>query len=241
VESLLAFDHERDPHHILRVAQTVGLDVMVDVVRIVRMSRTNPPAAEANPSRVSAATDRRPPGLPASPAVGPGGSADRLAEAPLAADVAGLIADLRSALAELKCLGSERLRRRGVSMGHLHAMALLEGHGRLSMSRLAELLDVSLSNATGLVDRMAERGLVERIRVPDDRRVVLVELTDLGRRLLEELDLLREDLLVRVLAGLEPDQLAALAAAVARLRDGVRSLAAEVRAEARVEAPTRTD
>ena len=44
------------------------------------------------------------------------------------------------------------------------------------MSRLAELLDVSLSNATGIVDRMEERGLVERVRVPDDRRVVLVRI-----------------------------------------------------------------
>ena len=44
------------------------------------------------------------------------------------------------------------------------------------MSRLAELLDVSFSNATGIVDRMAERGLVERVRVPDDRRVVLVRI-----------------------------------------------------------------
>ena len=45
------------------------------------------------------------------------------------------------------------------------------------MSRLAEMLDVSLSNATGLIDRMEERGFVERIRVPEDRRVVLVRIT----------------------------------------------------------------
>ncbi len=154
------------------------------------------------------------------------------------ADLAGLLADLRSTLAELKCLGSERLRRLGVSMGHLHAMALLERHGRLSMSRFAELLDVSLSNVTGLVDRMEERGLVERIRVPDDRRVVLVELTDYGRRLLEETDLLRDDLLVRVLGQLEPEHRAALAVAVARLRDAVRGLAAEA---PHAEASTHTD
>ena len=51
----------------------------------------------------------------------------------------------------------------------------------MPMSRLAEMLDVSLSNATGLIDRMEERGFVERIRVPDDRRVVLVQ-RDRGRR-----------------------------------------------------------
>ena len=62
-------------------------------------------------------------------------------------------------------------------MTHLHVMWRLEEPGELTMSRLAEFLDVSLSNATGLVDRIEERGLVERSRVPDDRRVVLVRLT----------------------------------------------------------------
>ncbi|HWP62957.1 MAG TPA: MarR family transcriptional regulator [Candidatus Binatia bacterium] len=146
-------------------------------------------------------------------------------------DLTSLVADLRAALGELKCLGSERLRRHGVSMGHLHAMALLERHGRLSMSHLAELLDVGLSNVTGLVDRMEERGLVERIRVPDDRRLVLVALTDYGRRLLEEMDVLRNDLLTRVLAQLEPESLAAVSVAVSRLRDVVREAVAEARAE----------
>ena len=45
------------------------------------------------------------------------------------------------------------------------------------MSRLADMLDVSMSAATGLVDRIEERGYVERIRVPSDRRVVLARIT----------------------------------------------------------------
>ena len=40
------------------------------------------------------------------------------------------------------------------------------------MSRLADVAGVSLSNATGLVDRMEERGYIERTRVPEDRRIV---------------------------------------------------------------------
>ena len=46
------------------------------------------------------------------------------------------------------------------------------------MSRLADMLDVSDSNASGVVDRLEERGYVERIRVPNDRRVVLVRATE---------------------------------------------------------------
>ena len=39
------------------------------------------------------------------------------------------------------------------------------------MSQLAEALDVSQASATGIVDRMEQRGLVSRQRNDEDRRV----------------------------------------------------------------------
>ena len=63
------------------------------------------------------------------------------------------------------------------------------------MGRLAEILDVSMSSATGIIDRMEERGLVERTRVPDDRRVVMVRPTAGRPRLVDEVELVSDDLL----------------------------------------------
>jgi DNA-binding MarR family transcriptional regulator len=91
--------------------------------------------------------------------------------------VADIMAEFHVFIGELRCAGTERLLKAGVSMTNLHVLSLLSQHGEMSMSRLAELLDVSLSNATGLMDRMEERALVERVRVSDDRRIVLVRLT----------------------------------------------------------------
>ena len=54
-------------------------------------------------------------------------------------------------IAGFRCAGTGRLVKAGVSMTHMHVMWLLQHHGDLSMSRLAELLDVSFSNATGIV------------------------------------------------------------------------------------------
>ena len=51
------------------------------------------------------------------------------------------------AMRELRCAGTERLVKAGVSMTHLHVMGLLSRHGETSMSRIADLLDVSMSNA----------------------------------------------------------------------------------------------
>lgn len=136
-----------------------------------------------------------------------------------------IIANFRSAMAELRCIGSERLLRLGVSMSQLHVMSMLERHGDMTMSRLADMIDISLSNATGLIDRMEERGFVVRARVPDDRRVVLVTLTDAGRKLLDDIEVLRAETLRIVLDRLEPDQLDGIARASADLRDALAEVA----------------
>lgn len=130
------------------------------------------------------------------------------------------------AMRELRCAGTGRLVKAGVSMTHLHVMGLLSRHGEASMSRIADLLDVSLSNATGLIDRMAERGLVERIRVPDDRRIVLVQLSDVGQAQLEELEILRRDLLQKILARLDATQLKRLSQSLGDVHEAVAAVIA---------------
>lgn len=139
---------------------------------------------------------------------------------------AAIIADLRAGFGELRCVGSERLLRQGVSMTHLHLLSMLDHHGEMPMSRLAELLDISVSNATGLVDRLEERGFVERIRDREDRRVVIARLSDRGVELLREVQLLKESQIRSILAQLDSEQLAGLARAIGDLRGAIQSLVA---------------
>ncbi len=111
-----------------------------------------------------------------------------------------LINKQRQAIAHQGCL-------RAISSTQLHVLFLLECDGPLPMSRLAEALDVSLPGVTGIVDRMAEHGLVERTRDEDDRRLVLVNSTAAGRATVEEIDLVRRRQLSALLERLTPDQL----------------------------------
>jgi DNA-binding MarR family transcriptional regulator len=55
------------------------------------------------------------------------------------------------------------------------------------MGALAQLMHCDNSNMTGLVDRLSERGLVERTQADGDRRVRLIALTDRGRAVRDEL------------------------------------------------------
>lgn len=60
------------------------------------------------------------------------------------------------------------------------------GEGPRRMSELAEITRTSSANITGIVDRLAERGIVERTRPESDRRVVEVALTKQGRTMMAE-------------------------------------------------------
>jgi DNA-binding MarR family transcriptional regulator len=109
-----------------------------------------------------------------------------------------LVARQRRAVAKAGCF-------RAISSTQLHVLFMLLSDGPTTMSHLAEALDVSLPNVTGIVDRMVENGLVERGGA-DDRRVVTVRATAAGRHTVEEIDLVRRRQLAAVLAQLNPEQ-----------------------------------
>lgn len=76
----------------------------------------------------------------------------------------------------------ERLRRDfATTLPRFDVMAALARYDDgLKMSALSGVLRVSNGNVTGIVDRLAEEGLVVRVQVPGDRRASLVRLTRKG-------------------------------------------------------------
>jgi DNA-binding MarR family transcriptional regulator len=80
-----------------------------------------------------------------------------------------------------------------VTMSQLKVMFLLFLNGRSRMSEIASALAVSLATATGVVDRLVERGIALREDDPEDRRVVLCRLSDKGQELISSLWQLSRD------------------------------------------------
>ena len=60
------------------------------------------------------------------------------------------------------------------------AIIVLGGRGTVIMSDLARVLNMALSTATSTIDKLVGKGLVERTRVDEDRRVVQVGLSSKG-------------------------------------------------------------
>ncbi len=108
------------------------------------------------------------------------------------------------------------MRRLGLTPGDAKALASLEpGEGR-PMGALAEEWTCDASNATWMVDRLEQRGLVERRPDASDRRLKMVVLTDLGVATKQEL-LLGMYEPPRELLLLDRARLEALAGALAAL------------------------
>ena len=134
---------------------------------------------------------------------------------------ARIVGGFHEIIGGFRCSGTGRLVKLGVSMTHMHVLWMLQHHGDLPMSRMAELLDVSDSNATGIVDRMEERGLVERVRVPGDRRVVLVRISIGGAQALDEIEAIKKDRFQSILSHLDGEQLGRCAQAFDDIRGAI--------------------
>jgi DNA-binding MarR family transcriptional regulator len=76
--------------------------------------------------------------------------------------------------------------REKLSWQEIRALRAVGRQDRCVMSGLADAICLSLSSATGLIDRLVSKKLVKRDRSSEDRRVVEVELTEQGRALHEE-------------------------------------------------------
>jgi DNA-binding MarR family transcriptional regulator len=85
-------------------------------------------------------------------------------------------------------------------------------------------MDVSQASATGIVDRMEQRGLVERLRDDNDRRVVRVALADGGRQTLGVMASERREHLAQIIDQLSDHELEGFLAGLRGMRRGREAL-----------------
>ncbi|MEO0115780.1 MAG: MarR family transcriptional regulator [candidate division WOR-3 bacterium] len=77
-------------------------------------------------------------------------------------------------LSSVEALGQE------FSFSQVMILQTLLREKTMQMKDLAKYLGLSKANATGLVDRLVKKGLIERTHSVEDRRAVLVKLTPTG-------------------------------------------------------------
>ena len=103
----------------------------------------------------------------------------RTSKRTLAAEVWKLMADF-SAANFRQSAQAQLMEEIGLTPAHFRALSILDPEQPRPMRAMASALCCDASMATWLVDRLEERGLVERRTPPNDRRVKTVVLTPLG-------------------------------------------------------------
>jgi DNA-binding MarR family transcriptional regulator len=105
------------------------------------------------------------------------------------------------------------LERHGLSLGQFDILATLRRNGKkggLTPTQLLESVALSSGGMTARLDALADGGFIARKPSPDDRRMVVIELTAKGRRLIDNATKTRFKEAQASLPALAPAELAHL-------------------------------
>jgi DNA-binding MarR family transcriptional regulator len=74
-----------------------------------------------------------------------------------------------------------------LTLQQIRAFAFILARGKTSISKVGDALGIRPNVATGIIQRLVDRGLIERHEDPVDRRIRLLTVTDRGLALIDEL------------------------------------------------------
>lgn len=97
-----------------------------------------------------------------------------------------------------------------LTVPQLKSLSFISHSVKSSPGRLAAALSVTPPNVTGIVDRLVEQGLVMRRESDQDRRVLLLEVTEKGEGILADLREARINTMQEVLGRLHESELECL-------------------------------
>lgn len=119
----------------------------------------------------------------------------------------------------------------GLTLAQFDALAEIARATRkgFTFGELSRLLLVTSGNLTGIVDRLEESGLVRRQQWTRDRRVVRIQLTAKGRRLINQIAPLHARDIETALEFMTAEQLLTLDELLSTLSDGLRAGAPRTR------------
>ena len=94
-----------------------------------------------------------------------------------------------------------------LTLAQLKSLFFIAAKDKTNFKKLAEALGVTPPNVTGIIDRLVEQGLVTRTENAEDRRIMLLQATEKGQELLNNLRERRTTQMSQVLGYLTADEL----------------------------------
>jgi len=104
-----------------------------------------------------------------------------------------------------------------LTIPQLKSLFFIANHPSTNSSKLAAALGVTPSNVTGIVDRLVEQGVVSRREKPEDRRALILKVTEKGEAILSGLRERRTSKMLGILGRMSMEELSYLARGLSSL------------------------
>ena len=114
-------------------------------------------------------------------------------------NIATIEKDMRYISGIIKQKGREILSNYTMTPPQFAALQWLFEEGDMTIGELSNKMFLAFSTTTDLVDRMEKNQLVQRVKDPNDRRVVRIHMLEEGKRLIDEVIKKRQGYLQEVL------------------------------------------
>ncbi len=119
---------------------------------------------------------------------------------------------------------NQRFRATGLNQSQVAALIHLDRIEELSQTDLADRLGMRKAATGTLIEGLEGKGLVERRRSHEDRRLQLVSITDAGRQVVDEVDHVAAELGTEYRRGITRSERLQLVSVLQRLRDNLRGM-----------------
>lgn len=108
-----------------------------------------------------------------------------------------------------------------LTIAQMKSMFFITNEGTTNFRKLAAALKVTPSNVTGIIDRLVEQELVSRTENPEDRRMLMLQLTEKGETLIANLRERRVSQMSSILQQMTEAELSTIAQGFTLLRRAV--------------------
>jgi len=123
----------------------------------------------------------------------------------------------------IKTYADQRARQFGISRAQWAVLIRIDRHEGLKQTELADMLDLQPITLTRLLDRLSDKGLIERRADPNDRRANRLYLKPAAKPLLDRLADLGTDMMETVLDGISMTSIERMLKELGAVKDNLRS------------------
>jgi DNA-binding MarR family transcriptional regulator len=131
--------------------------------------------------------------------------------------VADIVDNIRRVFQAVNEYSKRAEKETGLTGPQLWAIKVIAEAGPIKVSELARRMYLHPATVVGILDRLEGRGLVERSRSKEDRRVVEIDLTEQGKDLVLQAPVVAQGILVNGLETLSDEDLLRIAESLDQL------------------------